>query len=144
MIQCFCNNLGVITNMSNLQNKTVKWPNNATNDNQEVYLAILQATQQYNPLQVSFTHVLGHQDKDPKQKLTTIEQFNVKCNWQAKQYVCATPLISTSISNPKNPNSIPPYQHQWENHLPKISDGSTQCSCNTSLFQLISVQNYNG
>jgi len=59
LIQCFFDNLGVITNMSNPQNKTVKCPNNATNDDHNVYLAILQATRQCAPLQVSFPMYLA-------------------------------------------------------------------------------------
>jgi len=36
------------------------------------------------PLQLSFQHVMGHQDKDPQCKLTTIEQLNNDCDHWVK------------------------------------------------------------
>jgi len=72
-VNCFCDNLGIITNVTKLQNTTIQWPNNATNDNQDVYLAIFNAVNYCAPLKVQFLHVLGHQDKDTKQKLTMIK-----------------------------------------------------------------------
>jgi len=76
-----------------------------SNNNQDIYKAILKVMQECAPLQISLLHILGHQDKDTKHKLTTIEQLNVDCNWCAKQYVCNTKHSSTSYGNPEIPEA---------------------------------------
>jgi len=61
------------------------------------------ASQCAAPLQPSFLHVLGLQDKNPKQPLTVIEQLNVDCDHQAKQYTRSTQQLSMQLGNPTIP-----------------------------------------
>jgi len=66
LIHYFCNNLGIITNITSMLNLTIIWSDDTSNNNHNVYLAILNALHYYAPQQLSFLHVLGHKDKDSK------------------------------------------------------------------------------
>jgi len=65
LLCCYCNNLGVITNISALLKPLIMRPNDTTNDNWDVYMAIQTLALDCYPLQLWFFHVKGHQDKDP-------------------------------------------------------------------------------
>jgi len=69
--------MGIITNVTEMQNETIKRPNTTTTDDYDVYAAICQTAKQCNPIQTSFQHVKGHQDKTPNRPLTNVEQLNV-------------------------------------------------------------------
>jgi len=47
--------------------------------------------------------VKGHQDKDPKWKLTLPEQLNIDCDHQAKLYAQLATQSSTALGNPAIP-----------------------------------------
>jgi len=70
LLQCFCNILGLITNTMTMLSQTIVRPNDATNDDRDVYLAIVMAVQECKPFMAGFFHIRGHQDKDPKCHLT--------------------------------------------------------------------------
>jgi len=106
-LQCFCNNKGIITNMTALLSPHILQPNAMTNDNHNVYLAISKMAKQCAPMQPHFLHVKGHQDKDPNHPLTVIEAYNVDCNTGAKKYTCEAPQSSTMLSNPAIPVAQP-------------------------------------
>jgi len=83
-LKCFCDNAGVINNVSDLLSHSRVRPNDTTNDDRDVYIAIRDAISQCSPLQIQLFHVKGHQDKNPKRKLTLPEQLNVECDCLAK------------------------------------------------------------
>jgi len=56
-VSCFCDNSGVITSIMTLQNKTSVCPNETTNDDWDIYLAIHEATTQCNMIQFQYWHV---------------------------------------------------------------------------------------
>jgi len=62
---------------------------------------------QCSPLQIQLFHVKGHQDKDPKRKLTLPEQLNVTCDHNAKQYARSAKQSSTALGNPAIPAAQP-------------------------------------
>jgi len=93
--------------LTEMQTTNVMQPNDFTNNDQDIYMAIYDTTLKCSLLQFSFIHVLGHQDKDPKKKLSTVEQFNVDCDKQSKQYVKTQSSPSTTINTLKLPASQP-------------------------------------
>jgi len=103
----FCDNRAVITTVNEMLMPSIIQPNNATNNDRDVYLAICDEAKKCNPFQPSFLHVLGNQDKDPKWMLMPIEQLNIACNKWAKQYVQSTSQSSTSLGNPAIPGAQP-------------------------------------
>jgi len=109
-IECYCDNARVILWLTNMQNRTIPCPNDTTNNDRDIFLEMYNTMIQCSPIQFSFIHVLGHQDKDPKHKLTTIEQFNVNCDAHAKWYVKAQTTLSTSMPTSELLASWP---HLW-------------------------------
>jgi len=65
LLTCYCDNLGVITNVNELLQTSILRPNDTTNDDCDLYVAISKMTHRCHPLRLSFVHVKGHQDKDP-------------------------------------------------------------------------------
>jgi len=106
-LQCFCNNLGIITNVTKLLMPTILCPNNTTNDDRDIYEALCTLALKCSPLQSSFLHVKGHQDQNPNWPLTVIEQFNIDCDHQAKAYTQTTSKTSTTFGNPAIPKAQP-------------------------------------
>jgi len=106
-IQCYCNNSGVITTTNDLYATMITRPNDTTNDDHDVYLAINETISQCAPVTLRFIHVKGHQDSKSKKPLTLIEQFNVDCDRRAKQYVTQSTISSTSFGNPAIPAAQP-------------------------------------
>ena len=85
-LTCYCDNAGVINNVNDLLSIKITRPNDSTNDDRDVYLAISDAILKCCPLTTQLCHVKGHQDRDPKRKLTLPEQLNIDCDQQAKQH----------------------------------------------------------
>jgi len=109
-INCFCENLGIITIINDMMTPTIIQLSDTTNDDRDVYLAINDVIKQCTPLQLSFQHIMGHQDKHSNQPLTIIEQLNVECDHKAKQYITSMTISSTSFGNPAIPLAQP---HIW-------------------------------
>jgi len=106
-LDCFCDNLGVITNVTKLLTPAIVRPNDTTNDDRDVYLAISTLATQCYPFQPSFLHVKGHQDARPNRPLTITEQHNVDCDRRAKIYTQTTTKRSTTYGNPAIPAAQP-------------------------------------
>jgi len=79
-LQCFCDNLGVITNVTALLTPTILRPNEMTRDDCNLYMAISEMAIQCAPMQPMLLHVKGHQDQHPHHLLTVSEQNNVDCD----------------------------------------------------------------
>jgi len=86
---------------------TMTHPNDATSDDYDIYRAICTMVQQCDPIKITFWHVKGHQDRNPKRPLTRIEQLNVECDTKAKQYTTTTSRSSTATGNPQIPEAQP-------------------------------------
>jgi len=97
---CYCNNSGVITNLTSMLTCIIGRPNDTTNDDYDLYVAILVEAKTCRPLWIHFIHVKGHQDKNKDTPLTVEAAHNVACDTAAKNYVRACPLQSTMLQNP--------------------------------------------
>jgi len=106
-IQCFCDNQGIISNINSMRDTTTTRPNDATNDDYDVYRTICDTAQLCDPITITFWHVKGHQDRDSKRPLTHIEQLNVECDTRAKRYTTTTSQSSTALGNPSIPAAQP-------------------------------------
>jgi len=98
-IKCFCDNVGIITNLTTLQSDLDVHPNNTTNDDCNIYLAIDDAIHKCANITFQFLHVKGHQDKDLKCVLLPEKQHNVNCDCYAEQHVLAQLTPSTAYNN---------------------------------------------
>jgi len=106
-IQCHCDNQGIITNVTAMRTNVIQRPNDTTSDDFDLYAAICQAAAQSHPVRVTFSHVKGHQDKDPQRPLATVEQLNVECDKRAKSYTKSASSQSTAYGNPQIPIAQP-------------------------------------
>ncbi len=106
-LHCYCDNAGVITNVKALLTPTTTRPNDTTDNDRDIYLAIRNATIRCNPLKVNFIHVKGHQDKNPKRALTVVENYNIECDKRAKAYTRTAKQCSTTFDNPAIPEAQP-------------------------------------
>jgi len=102
-VDCYCDNLGVIMTLRSLNPNVVTRPNDTTNDDHDIYLAIQAVAKQCPALQLQFWHVKGHQDDDLNHQLTVEEQHNVDCDKLAKTFVSEHPQRSTAWANPEFP-----------------------------------------
>jgi len=109
-INCFCDNMGILNNMNALQDTSITRPNDTTNDDQDIYLAIDAAARQCVNVEFQYLHVKGHQDKDPQRPLLVQEQHNVECDRLAKQHILATKTPSTTYGNPEFDAATPHLQ----------------------------------
>jgi len=100
-IPCYCDNLGVITMLQSFTKDSIVRPNDTTNDDHNIYLAIHESATQCPVLHLMYWHVKGHQDSDPKCQLTVEEQHNVNCDKLAKKFVNGHPQCSTALANPE-------------------------------------------
>jgi len=100
-VSCYCDNAGVITKIESAQDEPTPRPNDTTANDSDLYVALADIIQKCNPLQLQFTHVAGHQDTKTKRPLTLPELYNVECDKRAKEFVTASPTLSTSIGNPE-------------------------------------------
>jgi len=100
-LTCFCDNLGVITNITTFRNDEITCPNDATNDDRDLILAINDIVDKCHPLEIQFMFVKGHQDTKADRPLTLEETYNVECDKLAKAYVHSTASLSTSLDTPE-------------------------------------------
>jgi len=100
-IQCFCDNLGVITNINRNQESLIPRPNDATTDDCDLFLAIAAVIRTCTSVEFQFLYVKGHQDTKVDRPLTLAEQYNVECDHLAKLYVGSSSVLSTSMNNPE-------------------------------------------
>jgi len=61
-MDCFFDNLGVITTLTNMQENTVVRPNEMTDDDRDIYLEITAAATQCHQLAIQYLYIPGHQD----------------------------------------------------------------------------------
>jgi len=61
-IQCFCDNLGVITTLTEMQTNTITQPNDTLNNDRDILLAITAVATSCLPVSLQYNHVKGHQD----------------------------------------------------------------------------------
>jgi len=104
-LTCFCDNIGVITNILSFCVSETSHPNNSTNDDCDLILAINAAINTCQPLEIKLLHMKGHQDTKANHPLTLKEQYNVECNCLAKHYASSSPILSTSLANLPTPPS---------------------------------------
>jgi len=93
----FCNNIGIITNILSLQASEFPCPNDTTNDDCDLFMAIDAVIHICKPLELQFLHVKGHQDTKAHCPLTIMENtmWNATA-WQNSMWV------------------LPPYSaHHW-------------------------------
>jgi len=99
-LTCYCDNLGVITNVNSFWDDGISRPNETTNNNRDLIIAISELTDRCQPLELQFMYVKGHQDTKADRPLTIPELHNVACDKLAKDYVKSTPYLSTSLVTP--------------------------------------------
>jgi len=100
IINCYCDNLGIITMLTEMTTTTITCPNETTNNDHNVYLEIMATAQRCQPLEIHYFHVLRHQDKKANHPLTITEQLNVECNKNAKCYVLDDKFLVGSSHSP--------------------------------------------
>ncbi len=100
-INCFCDNIGVITTIKSMQNDNIPRPNDTTNDNRDLYTAIMATISACHQLVLQFHHVKGHQDEKANRPLTIEEILNIECDQLAKQYAKNSSIKSTTLDNPE-------------------------------------------
>jgi len=81
-LQCFCDNLGLITTITDMLKKNMACPNDATNHDHDIYLATLAAVKGCNP---ATTAKLPSCKRSPRHRdliwqLTVTEILNIDCN----------------------------------------------------------------
>jgi len=101
MIQCYCDNSGVITNLMSMKDCAIIWLNDTTNDDHDLYVAITAEAAKCHPLHIHYIHVKDHQDQNNDKPLTTEEAYNVNCDNTAKNYVQQCNLQSTMLEPPE-------------------------------------------
>jgi len=67
-LQCFCDNQGIISNVNSMLDTTTTRPNDATNDDYDVYRTICTTAQRCDPIKITFWHVKGHQIEIPNDR----------------------------------------------------------------------------
>ncbi len=101
MVSCHCDNSGVITSLQSLQSTSIIRPNETTNDDWDIYLAINKTAKQCQKLSFQYWYVKGHQDSDPNHLLMIEEQHNVDCDKLARAFVQDHPQKSTDLATPE-------------------------------------------
>jgi len=105
-INCFCDNIGVITRTNEKLSATILRPNNVTTDDTDVYMALNTTIRWCHPATLTFLHVQGQQDQKANQLLTIVEQLNIDCNHRAKTYVTSTDKSSMGTLTSPRPDPI--------------------------------------
>jgi len=100
-ITCYCDNLGVITNLNTYREDDISRPNDTTNDDRDLILAISDIADRCQPVELQFQYVPGHQDTKANRPLTLQEMHNVACDKLAKTYVNSTSYLSTTLATPE-------------------------------------------
>jgi len=78
----------------------VKRPNDMTNDDYDLYTAIIAEAAQCRPIRIQYIHVKGHQDKNKDQPLTMEALHNIDCDNAAKNCVHTCNLQSMTLNTP--------------------------------------------
>jgi len=99
-IKCFCDNSGISTNLTNLQQMTTLHPNDTMNNDMDLYMEINATARSCTCILFQYLHVKGHQDAKTNHQLTTTEQHNVDCDRHAKDHVQQQHPPSTLYGNP--------------------------------------------
>jgi len=94
----FCNNSGVITNITSQCDCKIPWLNDTTNNDRNLLLVINELITKCQPLEIQFLYIKGNQDAKANHPLTIEEQYNVECDWLAKSFVQAAPTPSTTMA----------------------------------------------
>jgi len=94
---CFCDNLSIITNITTCQADEITHPNDATNDDRDLILAINDIVDRCHPLELQFMFVKGRQDTKADWPLTLEKTYNIECNKLAT-YIHSTSSPSTSLA----------------------------------------------
>ena len=100
-LTCYCDNLGVITNVNSYRDDVISRPNETTNDDRDLIIAISELADRCQPMELQFMYVKGHQDTKADRPLTIPEIHNVTCDKLAKDYVKSTTYLSTSLATPE-------------------------------------------
>jgi len=79
-INCYCDNIGVITRTTERISATIARPNDMTANDSNVYMVLEHTIWQCSPATLTFLHVQGHQDQKANHPLTIVEQFNIDCD----------------------------------------------------------------
>jgi len=61
-VECFCDNLGVITTLTNMQENPTVRPNDTTANDHDIYLEITAAATRCHLLSIQYLYIPGHQD----------------------------------------------------------------------------------
>jgi len=101
----YCDNQGVIERINNIGGNL--YTRDTIRDDYPVFAEIQQQIQQLHPLNLTFQHVLGHQDTKRDHQLTTPERLNVDCDHRAANV--PLPCPDPSIQN--NPMIELAYPH---------------------------------
>jgi len=100
-IQCYCDNSGVITNLTSMKNRVIIRPNDTTNDDHDIYAKITAAATKCRPIWIHYLHVKGHQDQHKDQQLTIEEAHNVNCDSATKNHIQTCKIQSTIMGYPE-------------------------------------------
>ncbi len=100
-VPCYCDNLGVIMMLRSFHTAISLRPNETTNDDCDIYLAIQESATQCPVICFQYWHVKGHQDNNPNHQLTMEEQHNVDCDKLANTFVSKHPQCSTVLKTPE-------------------------------------------
>jgi len=106
----YCDNLGVITNINSFWEEITLRPNDTTEDDRDLIIAISAVADRCHPLELQFMYVKGHQDTKADRPLTNPELHNVACDRLAKEYVNSTSYSSTSLPTPEFEDAQPHLQ----------------------------------
>ena len=104
-IDCYCDNIGVITRTNEKLSAVTVRPNDSTANDSDVYTALDYAIRRCSPANLNFLHIKGHQDQKANRPLTIVEQFNIDCDHRAKKYVTTTHRSSVAYGNPDIPEA---------------------------------------
>jgi len=99
-MDCFCDNLGIITTLTQLQETSIARPNDMTADDRDIFLEIKATAARCPRLTLQYLYVPGHQDTKSNKPLTVQEVHNVECDRLAKQFIKAHTSQSTLFNNP--------------------------------------------
>jgi len=69
-MECFCDNLGVITTLTNMQENSIVQPNDTTANDRDIYLEITAAATWCPLLSIQYLYVPSHQDTKATRPLT--------------------------------------------------------------------------
>jgi len=97
LFNCFCDNIGVITQITENINAPWTYPNSAIADDNDIYMVLISTIQQCALANLQFMHIQGHQDTKANWPLTIVEQLNVDCDQQAKTYVLGIEKIQCHL-----------------------------------------------